>query len=64
MFLREIIVYSRNIINVYSVILSHEWLVLLIKFIVRPTIYVRWRVHIYGTLKVPNNFPISAWLYQ
>ena len=36
----EIIVYSRNTINVYS-LLSHEWCVLLIKFMVGPTIHVR-----------------------
>ena len=36
----EIIVYSRSTINVYS-LLSHEWWVPLIKFIVGPTIYVR-----------------------
>ena len=36
----EIIVYSRNTINAYS-LLSHEWWVPLIKFIVGPTIYVR-----------------------
>ena len=37
---REIIVYSRNTINVYS-LLSHEWWIPLIKFMVGPTIYVR-----------------------
>ena len=37
---REIIVYSRSIINAYS-LLSHEWWVPLIKFIVGPTIHVR-----------------------
>ena len=37
---REIIVYSRSIINAYSP-LSHKWWVLLIKFMVGPTIHVR-----------------------
>ena len=32
--------YSRSTINAYSLI-SHEWWVLLIKFMVEPTIYVR-----------------------
>ena len=36
----EIIVYSRSTINAYSLI-SHEWWVPLIKFIVEPTIHVR-----------------------
>jgi len=36
----EIIVYSRSIINTYS-LLSHKWWVPLIKFMVRPTIHVR-----------------------
>ena len=36
----EIIVYSRSTINAYS-LLSHEWCVPLIKFMVGPTIYVR-----------------------
>ena len=35
----------------------HKWWVLLIKFMVGPTIHVRWGVRIYGTLEVPNNFP-------
>ena len=38
--LQEIIVYSRNTINACS-LLSHEWWVPLIKFMVGPTIYVR-----------------------
>ena len=37
---RKIIVYSRNTINACS-LLSHKWWVLLIKFMVRPTIHVR-----------------------
>ena len=37
---REIIVYSRSIINTYFP-LSHKWWVLLIKFMVGPTIHVR-----------------------
>ena len=36
----EIIVYSRSTINVYS-LLSHEWWVPLIKFMIGLTIYVR-----------------------
>ena len=40
-YLWEIIVYSRSIINTYSLLL-HEWWVLLIKFIMRPTIHMRW----------------------
>ena len=48
--------YFRSIINAYSLI-SHEWWVPLIKFMVGPTIHVRVRVHIYGTPEVPNNFP-------
>ena len=36
----KIIKYSQNTINAYS-ILSHEWWVLLIKFMVRLTIHVR-----------------------
>ena len=36
----EIIVYSRSTINAYS-LLSHEWWVPLIKFMVGPTIHVR-----------------------
>ena len=36
----KIIVYSRSTINTYS-LLSHEWWVLLIKFMVGSTIYVR-----------------------
>ena len=36
----EIIVYSRNTINVYF-LLSHEWWVPLIKFMLGLTIYVR-----------------------
>ena len=36
----EIIVYSRGTINVYS-LLSHEWWVSLIKFMVGLTIHVR-----------------------
>ena len=38
---REIIVYSRNTINTCS-LLSHEWWVPLIKFMMGPTIHVRW----------------------
>ena len=38
--IREIIVYSPSTINAYS-LLSHEWWVSLIKFMVGPTIYVR-----------------------
>ena len=37
---REIIVYYRNTINTYS-LLSQEWWVPLIKFMVEPTIHVR-----------------------
>ena len=37
---REIIVYSRSTINA-CYLLSHEWWVLLIKFMVEPTIHVR-----------------------
>ena len=37
---REIIVYSRSTINAYS-LLSHEWWVPLIKFMVGPTIHMR-----------------------
>ena len=40
--LREIIVYFRSIINVYS-LLSYEWWVPLIKFMMKPTIHVRGR---------------------
>ena len=36
----EIIVYSWSTINVYS-LLSHEWWIPLIKFMVGPTIHVR-----------------------
>ena len=36
----EIIVYSRSTINAYS-LLSHEWWVPLIKFMMEPTIHVR-----------------------
>ena len=54
-FTRKIIVYSWSTINVYSLI-SHEWWVSLIIFMVRLTIYVRWGVCTYGTLRVPNNF--------
>ena len=39
---REIIVYSGSTINAYS-LLSHEWWVPLIKFMVGPTIHVRGR---------------------
>ena len=39
-FLWEIIVYFRSTINAYS-LLSYEWWVPLIKFMVRPTIHVR-----------------------
>ena len=52
----EIIVHSRSIINAYS-LLSHEWWIPLIKFMVGPTIYVRGGVRIYGTPGVPNNLP-------
>ena len=55
----KIIVYFQSNINAYS-LLSHEWWVLLIKFMVRPTIHVRGgggRVRIYGILGVPINFP-------
>ena len=54
----KIIVYFQSTINAYS-LLSHEWWVPLIKFMVRPTIHVRGRggVRIYGTLGVPINFP-------
>ena len=38
--MREIIVYSQNTINVYS-LLSHEWWVPLIKFMVGPIIHVK-----------------------
>ena len=48
---REIIVYSRSTINMYFP-LSHEWWVILIKFMMESTIHVRWGVHIYGTLEV------------
>ena len=57
MFIRKIIVYSWSTINAYSLIL-HEWWVLLIKFMIKPTIHMRERVRIYGTPKVPNNFPV------
>ena len=56
-FWREIIVYSQSTINTYY-FLSHEGWVLLIKFMVRPTIHVRGGLRIYGTLEVPNNFLI------
>ena len=49
--------YFRNIINVYSLFL-HEWWISLIKFMVGSTIHVRWKICIYGTPGVPNNFPI------
>ena len=52
---REIIVYSRSIINACS-LLSHEWWVPLIKFMMGPTIHVRGGVRIYGTPGVLNNF--------
>ena len=52
---REIIVYSRSTINACS-LLSHEWWVPLIKFMVGPIIHVRARI--YGTSEVPNNFPV------
>ena len=48
--------YSRSTINAYSLI-SHEWWVPLIKFMVRPTIHVRGGLRIYGTPRVRNNFP-------
>ena len=38
--IEEIVVYSRSIINAYS-LLSHEWWVPLINFIVRLIIHVR-----------------------
>ena len=38
--IQEIIVYSRSTINACS-LLSHEWWVSLIKFMVGPTIHVR-----------------------
>ena len=53
---REIIVYSRSTINAYS-LLSHEWWVPLIKFMVGPTIHVREGLCIYDTVGVSNNFP-------
>ena len=40
LFYGEIIVYSRSTIIMYS-LLSHEWWVLLIKFMVGPTIHMR-----------------------
>ena len=46
--------YSQSTINACS-LLSHEWWVPLIKFMVKPTIHLR--VRIYGTPGVPNNFP-------
>ena len=53
---REIIVYSRSTINAYS-LLSHEWWVPLIKFIVGPTIHMRrGSAHLWYS-GVPNNFP-------
>ena len=48
----------QSIINAYS-LLSHEWWVPLIKFMVGPSIYVREGVCIYGTPKVSNNFPME-----
>ena len=56
LYFREIIVYSRSTINAYS-FLSHEWWTPLIKFIVELTIHVRGGLRIYGTPKIPNNFP-------
>ena len=49
--------YFRNTINVYF-LFSHEWCVPLIKFMVRSTIHVRGRIHIYSTPGVLNNFLI------
>ena len=40
MFIGKIILYSWSTINAYSLI-SHEWWVLLIKFMMKPTIYMR-----------------------
>ena len=37
----EIIMYSRSIINACCSLLSHEWWILLIKFMVGPAIHVR-----------------------
>ena len=48
--------YFRSTINAYSSLL-HEKYVSLIKFMVKPTIYVRGEVCIYGTSGIPNNFP-------
>ena len=45
--LGEIIVYSQNTINAYSLLL-YEWWVPLIKFMVGPTIYVRgWSTYLW-----------------
>ena len=40
---REIIVYYRSTINTYS-LLSYEWWVLLIKYMVGPSINVKWGI--------------------
>ena len=37
---------------------SHKWWILLIKFMIRPTIRVRGGLRIYGIPGVSNNFPI------
>ena len=59
---REIIVYSRSTINAYS-FLSHEWWVLLIKFMVGPTIHVRGgSTHLWYS-GVPNNFPTNKGIF-
>ena len=55
----EIIVYSQSTINMYS-LLSHKWWVLLIKFMMRPTIFVREGVRIYDIPEVHNNFPCET----
>ena len=57
----EIIVYSWSTINAYS-LLSHEWWVPLIKFMVGPTKIWEKGVRIYGTLGVSNNFPKMSWI--
>ena len=56
-FQREIIMYSYSTINAHFH-LSHKWWVILIKFIMEPTIHVG-ELHIYGTPEILNNFLLS-----
>ena len=55
---REIIMYFYSTINAYFHF-SPEWWVILIKFMMEPTIHVGGGLHIYGTPGILNNFLLS-----